>query len=122
VENNKRSCVPTQTENMKTATPEPALDVSAWLRPGRRSLHHVSFFCQAPDVQHVTLVGDFNGWQPSANPMRQMPDGCWIASLELPHGHHQYLFLVDGNLALDPKASGRTRNERNEPVSLIAVS
>jgi hypothetical protein len=54
--------------------------------------------------------------------MRQMPDGCWIASLELPHGHHQYLFLVDGNLALDPKASGRTRNERNEPVSLIAVS
>jgi hypothetical protein len=54
--------------------------------------------------------------------MQQMPDGFWITSLELAHGHHQYLFLVDGNAVLDPRASGRARNERNEPVSLIAVS
>jgi hypothetical protein len=51
-----------------------------------------------------------------------MPDGRWMASLELPHGHHQYLFLVDGQTQLDPKASGVARNEHNQPVSLIAVS
>jgi len=50
-----------------------------------------------------------------------MPDGRWMASLDLTHGYHQYLFLVDGTPALDPNATGKARNERNEPVSLIAV-
>ena len=88
----------------------------------RRSLHHVSFFCDAPDAQHVALVGDFNEWDPGATPMRRMPDGKWMASLELKHGHHRYLFLVDGQPTLDPRALGKTRNEKGEPVSLIAVS
>ncbi len=107
---------------MKIATSEPVPDGSAWLRAGRRNLHHVNFFCLAPGAQQVMLVGDFNDWQPTANPMQRMNEGYWLTSLELPHGHHQYLFLVDGEPALDPKALGRTRNERNEPVSLIAVS
>jgi len=54
--------------------------------------------------------------------MHRSPDGRWMASLELPHGHHQYLFLVDGTPTLDPNASGIARNDRNERVSLIAVS
>lgn len=107
---------------MKIPTSEPVADGSAWLRAGRRNLHHVNFFCLAPGAQQVMLVGDFNDWRPMANPMQRMNEGYWLASMELPHGHHQYLFLVDGEPALDPKASGRTRNERNEPVSLIAVS
>jgi 1,4-alpha-glucan branching enzyme len=107
---------------MNTTISEPLFDSYAWLRSGRRPLHHVNFFCHAPDAQHVTLVGDFNGWQPTANPMQRANEGHWFTGLELPHGHHQYLFLVDGEPALDPKASGRARNERNEPVSLIAVS
>ena len=70
----------------------------------------------------MTLIGDFNGWDPAATPMRQTPDGRWMASLELHHGYHRYLFLVDGTPTLDPKARGVTRNDRNELVSLIAVS
>jgi hypothetical protein len=42
--------------------------------------------------------------------------------MELPHGHHQYLFLVDGVQTLDPNAMGKVRNERNDTVSLIAIS
>ena len=88
----------------------------------QRTRHHVNFFCHAPDAAHVSLIGDFNDWQPEATPMRRMPDGNWMASLELPHGYHQYQFLVDGKPVLDPKASGRARNERNEAVSLVPVS
>jgi hypothetical protein len=87
------------------------------LRPAKRNLHHVFFFC---DARQVLLAGDFNRGDPT--PLCRMPDGRWMASLELPHGHHQYVFLVDGKPVLDPNASGKTRNERNEPVSLIAVS
>jgi 1,4-alpha-glucan branching enzyme len=88
----------------------------------KRNLHHANLFCRAPEAQHVSLVGDFNHWNPAAAPMRRMPDGRWMASLELPHGYHQYLFLVDGKPVLDPDASGKARNERNEPVSLLAIS
>jgi 1,4-alpha-glucan branching enzyme len=88
----------------------------------KRTRHHVDFFCHAPDAGRVSLVGDFNDWQPDATLMRRMPDGNWMAALELPHGYHQYLFLVDGKPMLDPRASGKARNQRNEPVSLIPVS
>jgi 1,4-alpha-glucan branching enzyme len=90
--------------------------------PAGRSLHHVNFFCEATEADQVFLVGDFNHWNCTATPMKRMPDGRWMAGLELPHGHHQYLFLVDSKPVLDPNASGQTRNEQDEPVSLIPVS
>lgn len=88
----------------------------------KRSLHHVNFYCVAPDAQCVRLVGDFNGWDLAATPMRRMPDGRWLASLELHHGYHQYLFLVDGIPQLDPNATGVARDDNNQRVSLLAVS
>jgi len=88
----------------------------------RRPLHLVDFFCRAPQAKSVFLIGDFNGWQPTAHPMTRMPDGGWVIRMELPHGHHQYQFLVDGLPTLDPNAMGKVHNERNETVSLIAIS
>ena len=88
----------------------------------KRTRHHVNFYCMAPNARSVKLVGDFNGWDPAATPMRRMPGGRWMASLELSDRHHRYLFIVDGNPTLDPSANGITRNERDERVSLIAVS
>lgn len=88
----------------------------------KRTRHHVNFYFSAPKAQSVRLVGDFNGWDVAATPMCRMPDGRWMASLELNHGHHPYLFLVDGNPTLDPNADGITRDDCNERVSLIAVS
>jgi 1,4-alpha-glucan branching enzyme len=87
-----------------------------------RPLHLVDFFCRAPQAQSVYLVGDFNNWKPTTHPMTRMPDGGWVLRMELPHGHHQYLFLVDGKPTLDPNAMGKVHNERNETVSLIAIS
>jgi 1,4-alpha-glucan branching enzyme len=88
----------------------------------RRNVHHVDFFCDAPGARRVFLIGDFNGWDVAATPMHQGPDRRWTASLELHHGHHQYLFIVDGEPKLDQHAAGTARNERNDRVSLIAVS
>ena len=87
-----------------------------------QNLRPVTFICVAPQAQAVSLVGDFNGWNPSANPMTQQPDKAWLLKIELKHGHHRYAFLVDGQLTLDPRAQGITRNDKNERVSLIPVS
>ena len=96
------------------------------IRPNRYSaknnLKPVNFYCVAPQANAVCLVGDFNGWRPWENPMKRQPDGSWATQVQLHHGYHQYLFLVDGEPMLDPKAHGFARNEMYEQVSLIAVS
>ena len=88
----------------------------------RKTLRGVNFVCVAPQAQTVRLVGDFNNWSPTAHPMKRMPDEAWLLQVELPHGHHRYAFLVDGNLTLDPRAQGITRNDEGERVSLLPVS
>ena len=82
----------------------------------------VNFFYAAPEAQSVALVGDFNDWRPHVHPMQQQADGSWHLQIPLHHGHHHYSFLVDGKPMLDPRAMGIARNEKNERVSLIAVS
>ena len=88
----------------------------------KRNLHHVAFFCHAPEAKQVSLIGDFNDWQPNVTPMLRQPDGRWTASLEVRHGYHQYVFLVDDKRVLDPNATGQAKDSHNQPVSLRAVS
>lgn len=82
----------------------------------------INFYCDAPKAQAVHVVGDFNRWNPSTHPMERRVDGWWFLQVPLTHGHHQYRFLADGKPMLDPHATGVAHNERNEEVSLIAVS
>jgi 1,4-alpha-glucan branching enzyme len=82
----------------------------------------VNFICVAPDAHSVAVTGDFNDWHPSAHPMKKEQDGSWSIQIAMNHGHHHYLFLVDGKPMLDPKAHGVARNLKNEKVSLLAVS
>ncbi len=82
----------------------------------------VPFVCLALEAQQVFVAGDFNDWDPASHPMKRMPDGAWRLEISLNHGHHHYLFLVDGKPLLDPKAQGIARNEKGEKVSLLAVS
>ena len=82
----------------------------------------VNFYCAAPEAKAVYLVGDFNDWDPTSLPMERRVDGWWFLQVPLPHGHHRYRFLVDGQPVLDPQATGAARNEAKEEVSLVAVS
>jgi 1,4-alpha-glucan branching enzyme len=88
----------------------------------QQSLRSINFICHASQAKAVSLVGDFNGWNPLAHPMKQMPDRSWLVMVELKHGHHRYAFLVDGVLTLDPHAQGITRNDKGERVCLVPVS
>jgi 1,4-alpha-glucan branching enzyme len=88
----------------------------------RNTTKPVNFYYASPSARSVYLVGDFNGWDPTSHPLRRRADGGWFIEVQLTHGHHQYQFLVDDELVLDPRGTGIARNERNERVSLLAVS
>lgn len=87
-----------------------------------KALVPVNFLCAAPQATRVSVVGDFNQWNPDANPMEKAFDGSWQASISIKHGHHQYAFLVDGVMQVDPRGQGVSRNAKNERVSILAVS
>lgn len=82
----------------------------------------VPFVCRALQAQAVFIMGDFNDWDPSAHPMRRQPDGAWRLDVPLNHGHHHYMFVVDGKPMLDPRAQGIARDHKGEKVSLVSVS
>ena len=66
----------------------------------------VTFAFRAPGASRVFLVGDFNGWDPDATPLRRAATGeVWTVDLPLPRGLHAYAFIVDGaDWSVDPSA------------------
>jgi len=101
-------------------------DVRSLFPPNRYSAKRmakpIKFVCVAPEAQQVYLTGDFNGWDAGMHPMQRQPDGSWLLQVALHHGHHHYLFLIDGEPTLDPRAQGVARNQNGERVSLRAAS
>lgn len=88
----------------------------------KRMKKPVSFFHQSAQAGAVFVTGDFNDWNHTSHPMPCQPDGGWTIQIPLHHGHHRYLFLVDGVPTLDSHALGTARGPQGEKVSLIAVS
>jgi 1,4-alpha-glucan branching enzyme len=79
----------------------------SWLRATPTDSVAVTFEVHAPNARQVDLVGSFNGWQPGQIVLRG-PDatGHWTATVQLPTGRHEYLFLVDGrDWVTDPQAA-----------------
>src|SRR5262245_18424203 len=87
----------------------------------KKFIKPVPFICHASKARQVRLKSDFNDWDSTAHPMTRQSDGAWRIEVPLTHGHHLYLFVIDGKPVLDPNAQGIARNERDEKVSLVAV-
>jgi len=53
-------------------------------------------------VKNVSIVGDFNEWNPDHDWMNKGEDGVYRLRLRLVPGEYAYRFVVDGNWILDP--------------------
>lgn len=65
------------------------------------------FELHAPGADQVELLGTFNNWK-TGDIVLNGPDasGHWTATVELPEGRHEYIFLVDGEQWLaDPNGA-----------------
>jgi hypothetical protein len=61
-------------------------------------------------AQQVSLVGDFNGWSPTATPMDRESAGVWVTQVFMDPGTYEYKFLVDGDWRTDPDNSEISEN------------
>src|SRR5262245_14742672 len=82
----------------------------------------VQFRLVAPDAGQVSLVGDFNRWDPVALPLRRSSDGrTWEVEVRLRPGRYSYSFVVDGRLARDPAAPQEAGDDYGSPNSVLRL-
>lgn len=65
----------------------------------------VTFALHAPGKRFVSLIGDFNAWDPFADMMNLSPDGTWWLTRPISNGVSRYQYLIEGRQPLaDPYA------------------
>ena len=59
-----------------------------------------------PEARSVSVVGTFNAWDRNGYEMkRDETKGAWTLLLQLPAGHYEYAFVLDGHTIIpDPQA------------------
>ena len=77
----------------------------------------VIFTLRAPDATEVYLIGDFNQWNPTVEPMNRVGDHFEVG-LFLVAGDYRYQFVVDGKAVMDPD-NPAPAGERGSPLILI---
>lgn len=71
-------------------------------------------------ADRIYLVGDFNQWDESVNPMQQERDGVWRVVLELPQGErYEFRYLIDGKWMSDSHADGFAPNHYGVSNSIV---
>jgi hypothetical protein len=66
----------------------------------------VRFRLRAPGARAVSVVGEWNGWDPAQSPLLEVPGdpGLFEAVVALPPGRVRFSFLVDGEPRRPPSA------------------
>jgi len=65
---------------------------------GQYAARVVDVVFTAPQAASVTIVGDFNNWDPRRTQLvRANHEGEWRARLKLAPGVYQYSFVLDGS-------------------------
>lgn len=79
------------------------------------------FVLHAAGARTVSLVGDFNDWDPYATPLTYAGDGVWSVVVTLNPGLVRYSFLVDGTeWRADPRGVP-ARNDLGRPTSVAFI-
>ena len=76
---------------------------------------------EAPQASQVFIVGCFNEWDLTTNPLERDEEGTWSCTLVLEPGEHEYRFIVDGVWWDDPANVMRRRNEFGTQNCILIV-
>ena len=84
----------------------------------------VHFSLEAPDAESVAVVGDWNDWDPEAQPLQDLNgDGVWELSIKIDRsGEYKYQFLVNGEKWIpDPEAPLKVKDGFGGTNSILNI-
>lgn len=81
----------------------------------------VEFELEDSEATKVSLVGSFNDWNKSANPMKK-ENGVWKCTVSMKPGKYEYQFVVnETDWVVDPKSDNSVKNKYEGMNSIIEV-
>lgn len=81
----------------------------------------VEFRLYRPEATFVSLVGDFNHWNPEDDLLAKGPNGIWRLKKKLFRGVYRYKFIVDGEWTPDVYNRRSASDDTGEVCSLIEI-
>jgi len=81
----------------------------------------VVFRIYKPEASVVSLVGDFNGWNPENDLLRRGTDGIWRLEKRLASGTYRYKFVVDGQWLPDTFNPDSASDKTGDICSVIKI-
>lgn len=74
------------------------------------------------DVSEVNVVGSFNDWNETTNPLKPNKNGTWSVILGLNPGRYEYKFKTNIGWFNDPNAKSYIGNPFGDDNSLLEVN
>ena len=81
----------------------------------------VSFKLEAPDARKVSVMGDFNNWDPKTHVMKKDKKGVWNKTILIAPGRLEYKFFVDGEWWLDPENDQTVQNTFGSTNNVLII-
>jgi 1,4-alpha-glucan branching enzyme len=72
----------------------------------------VTFTVPAKDAEKVSLVGDFNNWDPKENELKRLKNGSFKGTFNFPmENSYEFRYLIDGSFTNEAEADRFQWNE-----------
>lgn len=81
----------------------------------------VEFRVYKPQARFISLVGDFNHWNPENDLLRRGEDGIWRLRKRLAPGEYRYKYVIDGRWEVDYFNEVSASDETGGVCSLIRI-
>ncbi len=81
----------------------------------------VLFRTYKPGARLISLVGDFNSWNPEHDVMKRSGDGIWRLEKKLAPGTYRYKFIVDGEWLPDTFNPESASDSAGDICSIIKI-
>lgn len=82
----------------------------------------ILFRIYKPDARIISLVGDFNCWNPENDLMKKGYDGIWRLEKRLAPGTYRYKYVIDGEWLPDTFNQNSASDSTGDICSLIKIS
>ncbi len=83
--------------------------------------NRVEFRHFRPRARFISVVGDFNDWNPENDVMTRGKDGVWRLLKRLPSGTYRYKLVIDGEWKADIYNSNSASDKTGDLCSVVTV-
>ena len=92
------------------------------LNPRQERGGALTFTFRGAPGRHVSLLGDFNNWDPFMDYMAEKSPGLYTVTLRIPPGPHWYVFFTEGRRVLDMFNADSAVDPDGTAVSYFSLS